>query len=154
ATGYTAVPLVAFTPSLGYGWQSISGMQAVNRATGNPLTTDLHLGTDSTFLATVPNGQYDVVATLGDTSAVRDKVSVWAEGQQLVSNLTTNAGQFLEVRGRVTVADGQLAVRFADAGGVNTRFAVAGLTFTPVNPSAPSLWGSAAPPAQAATNDP
>jgi parallel beta-helix repeat protein len=154
AAGYTHVPLVAFTPSTGFGWLSVSGMQAVNRSTADPLTTDLHLGTDSTFLANVPNGQYDVVATLGDSASVRDNVSVWAEGQQLVSNLTTSAGQFLEARGRVSVSDGQMSLRLADGGGANTKFAIAGVTFTPVDPNASSLWGSAAPTAQPATNDP
>src|SRR4051794_38296630 len=42
APGYTHVPLTTYTPSVGYGWQSTSGMQAVNRSTGNPLTSDLH----------------------------------------------------------------------------------------------------------------
>ena len=76
-------------------------MVAVNRTITNPLTRDFHAGTDGTFLADVPNGTYDVVVALGDASAVRDRVSVWAEGQPLASNVTTQTGQFLEVRGRV-----------------------------------------------------
>ena len=82
APGYTHVPLVAYNPSLGYGWQSVSGMQAVNRSTGDPLTSDLHLGTDSTFLAR-RNGQEEKAQEIfrqafaherEDVGPVRDRV--------------------------------------------------------------------------------
>src|SRR5262249_2413679 len=99
------------------------------------------------------NGQYDVVLTLGDATVVRDNVSVTVEGQSLVTGLKTNAGQYLEARGRVSVSDGQLTVRLTDGGGVNGQFAVAGLTATPVDPNASSLWTNSSQPSQTAKYD-
>jgi hypothetical protein len=135
------------------GWERLVGITAIDRQTSNPLTRDFHAGVNETFLADVPNGVYNVVVGLGDPSAARDRVSVWAEGQALIANATTAAGKVQEVRGRVTVTDGQLTLRLTDGGGSSARFALNYLTLTPDDPNAPSLWPTDAKPTNVTSTD-
>src|SRR5262245_20663121 len=116
ARGFTSAKLALYSAANHFGWTSLSGMSAVNRSITNPLDRDFHCGTDGTFLADVPDGTYDVTVGLGDASVVRDRVSVWAQGRLLAADVTTRAGQFLEVRGRVAVTNGQFNLRLADGG--------------------------------------
>src|SRR5436190_1049546 len=81
-SGYTPFAPNAYNPSVGYGWQSLSGISAFNRTTGTALTRDGHLGTDATFLVNLPDGNYQVTATLGDADFARDNVAIFAEGQK------------------------------------------------------------------------
>ena len=37
ASGYIGVPVQLYDPTLGYGWQSTTGITAVDRGTSNPL---------------------------------------------------------------------------------------------------------------------
>src|SRR5205809_13698 len=60
AAGYTAVPAVLYDPTVGYGWQSVTGVTAVDRGTLDPLTRDFHQAHDGTFQANVDNGTYEV----------------------------------------------------------------------------------------------
>src|SRR5262249_31033759 len=136
AAGYTGVTLANYTPATHLGGQSITGLGASNRSLNNALNRDFHWGQDATFLADVPNGTYDLVVGLGDASVVRDRIWVWAEGSVLASEVTGAAGQFLQVRGRVTVSDGTLTLRIADAGGTTPNFAIDSLVLTATNPNA------------------
>jgi Domain of unknown function (DUF4082) len=153
ATGYVREKLVKYTTTNHIGWQSITGMSAVSRVYADALRRDFHAGKDATLLADLPNGVYDVVVGLGDPSKRRDLVSVWAEGTRLVADATTKAKQFLEVRGRVTVTDGQLTLRIADSGGSSPSFAVTYINATPVDPKAPSLWANTTTPAVVSSAD-
>src|SRR6187200_2520425 len=71
--GYTGVKPVLYSADTHLGWQSLTGMGAMDRATTNALTRDFQHGTDGTFLADVPDGTYNVAVGLGDPSAVRDR---------------------------------------------------------------------------------
>src|SRR5262245_31396933 len=153
ATGYTRVRLQGYTTTTHMGWQTITGMGAADRNSGTALNRDFHWGRDDTFLADVPNGTYDVVIGLGDASMRRDRVWVWAQDTLLASEVTTLANQFLQVRGRVTVANGQFKLRLADAGGVSPYFAVDSMTLAPVNANAPSLWNSTQVPTVGSASD-
>ena len=146
AGGYTGVKPVPYTATNHLGWEDLTGITGMDRQSSNALTRDIHAGTSGTFLADVPNGTYNVVVGLGDKSAARDKVSVWAEGQSLAANVTTQTGKFLEVRGRVTVSDGQFSLRLVDGGGASTKFALNYLKVTPDDPNTPSLWAADAKP--------
>jgi fibronectin type 3 domain-containing protein len=117
APGHTGVPLVAYSARRGYGWQSLTGLSAIDRGTANPLTRDLDLGRDNTFLVDLPNGTYDITAWLGDPKYARDQVAIWGEGNEVASGLTTAAGEVVQPTFRVAVTDGQLTLRFADQGG-------------------------------------
>ena len=143
AKGYTGVKPVLYSTVNHLGWESLDGIRAGNRLAGNALDRDVQTGTDGTFLADVPNGTYDLVLGVGDVAALRDKVSVAAEGQPLASDLTTLLGQVLEVRGRVTIADGQLTLHIFDGGGKNARFAIDYLTLTAADPNATGLMPAA-----------
>jgi PKD repeat protein len=131
ASGYTGVSLVSYSQTQGYGWQSLTGLAAVNRNTGNPLTSDFIRGTDATFQVDLPNGLYDVTPTLGDSRGVHDDMQIWAEGQLLASGLTANAGQFLSPTYKVQVTGGQLDLRLLDTGGVTPKFALDALDIAP-----------------------
>jgi parallel beta-helix repeat protein len=126
APGYTGVPLVAYSAQLGYGWQSVSGMTAANRG-----TMGVQLGTDNTFLVNVPNGWYNVTATLGDPKYSRNPMALWADGQEVASGLATAAGQFLEPTFGVDVTNGQFALTIAGSGGTNPYFAICSLDIVP-----------------------
>jgi len=153
AVGYTKAKLTTYTPTNHFGWQSKTGMNAINRSVGNALNRDFHTGRDGTFLADVPNGEYDLVIGLGDPSYARDRMWLWAEGTLLASEVSTKANQFIQVRGRVTVTDGQLNLRLADAGGVTASFAIDYLTFTATDPNAQNLWTSGQLPSVASASD-
>jgi hypothetical protein len=128
AKGYTGVPLVAYTPQQGYGWASLTGLSAVNEATGQALTGDFHTGADGTFLVDLPNGSYDVMPSLGDALAAHT-VNLWAQGATLATNLTSAAGQYIHPTYRVTVTTGQLQLRIQGAAG--SSFALDGLDINP-----------------------
>lgn len=137
AAGYTRVPLIAYSASRGFGWGNITGLSAYDGGTADPLTRDVHIGHDKTFRVNLNPGTYDVSVTLGDARVKRDKVSVWAEGQRVATGLTTTAGQFLQRTFSVPVSDGQLNLRLVDGGGVNSKFAIAGLDIALVNGTPP-----------------
>ncbi len=147
APGYVGVPLVAYTSARGYGWNSLSGMSASDRGTSNPLTSDFHRGTDSTFMVDLANGNYQVTITTGDSLYNHDDLNVYAEGQLMLSGLSTKAGQFLQRTISVQVTDGQLDLRFVDAGGASPYFAINGLNIVLVSGifvanAGPNLSGS------------
>jgi parallel beta-helix repeat protein len=127
APGYTGVPLVAYTPSQGYGWQSLTGLGALDRGTANPLTRDFHYGPSGTFLVDLANGYYAVRPTLGDALALHDDEALWANGIRLASSLTTRAGQFIRPTFGVSITNGQLALQIVDQGGSDPNFAIDGL---------------------------
>src|SRR5262249_28720425 len=135
ASGYQRVPLVNYSAAQGFGWQSTSGLSAVNR-NGSALTRDFHSGPSGTFLVDLPNGTYNVTLTMGDAKATHDHVNVSAEGASVVSNLTTLAGQFAQPTFQVTVADGQLTLDLVDTGGSGSTFALNGIDITPVGTNA------------------
>ena len=71
---------------------------------------------DGTFALDLASGEYDVIATIGDTSLAHDLVGVFLEGVQ-VDTITTAGGQTVTRTYRVSVSDGQLNLRLADLGG-------------------------------------
>src|SRR5262249_29424127 len=58
APGYTGFAPALYSPSVGYGWNTLSGITTFNRAATDPLTRDGHFGTNQTFLVDLPNGNY------------------------------------------------------------------------------------------------
>ena len=116
ATGFVGVgsgTANEYTAGQGYGWQVASG--TFDRFAPTDLLRDGHYGTDNTFLIDIANGNYIVNVTLGDTIA-RDLVDVYAEGAQVLDNLTTASGQYAHRSFPVTLTDGQLTLRFDDDG--------------------------------------
>jgi parallel beta-helix repeat protein len=152
APGYTGVSLVGYSTGRGYGWRSLTGLVATDRGTADPLTRDQVQGPSGTFLVNVPNGTYDVAAWLGDPKYTHEKEAVWAEGKEVASALTTAPGQFLYPTFEVTVADGQLSLKFADQGGANPNFSLCALDIVPATAGSP-LTGFYVSPQGSDSND-
>jgi PKD repeat protein len=136
ASGYTGVSLLAYTSTLGYGWQSLSGLSAVNRGTSNPLTTDFIKGSDGTFLVNLPNDTYSVTPTLGDVKGSMGGVSIYAQGQQVAHGLSTNYAQIKTPTYTVQLNNGQLQLEFKAQSGHGSYFALDALDIV-LAPGAP-----------------
>jgi hypothetical protein len=116
AAGYTQITRNhRYSAGIGYGWQ-LGSVSDISRGTGTDLTRDVNFTHDGTFALDLPNGQYDVIATIGDTVLAHDLVGVFVEGAQL-DTITTAGGQTVTRTYRVSVSDGQLNFRLADLGG-------------------------------------
>jgi hypothetical protein len=116
AENYTRVTRYdSYSVAVGYGWH-LGSVADISRSTGTDLTRDVNFTHDATFSLDVANGEYDVLATLGDTSLAHDLVGVFLEGIQR-DTVTTSAGQVVERTYRVSVSDRQLNLRLADLGG-------------------------------------
>ncbi len=133
AAGYTPVQLSVYTPTQGFGWQTLNGLVARDYPTASKdaLRRDVHIGVRGTFLVDLPNGTYDVTPTLGNPRTYADNVSVFLEGQR-VGRVSTGPGKFAQPTYRVTVTDGQLTLGLVDGSGKGPWFGIAGLTITPV----------------------
>jgi len=130
--GYTQVTNVTlYSPSVGYGWSSSDNLWTRDRGAPDSLRRDFVVGNltgGSTFNVDLPNGVYLVTLVMGDQGYVHDNVDVYAEGTLVVNDLTSQAGSFQETSFKVTVADGQLNLRFVDDGGVDPNWVVNALT--------------------------
>ncbi|WP_152053757.1 PKD domain-containing protein [Tautonia marina] len=131
---FIKTPKYTYNQERGFGWQSTRGLGSIDRGEPNDLLRDFHQGRDHTFMVDVPVGVYDVTPTLGDAQAARDQISLWIEGDQVASNVRTSKGEYASPTFRVIVADGQLNMRLADQGGVNSTFALNALSVVEVTP--------------------
>jgi PKD repeat protein len=137
APGFLKAPLQAYTPALGYGWQSLVGLGWTDRGVGASATEDFVFGTRGVFLVDLPAGIYSVKVWLGDASAPHTDMSVWANGAEGVSNVSTAPGQFIQQSFTVKVYE-QLDLHI-NASGSNPQFALDAVSITHVvNPLAVS----------------
>ena len=120
----------------GYGWASTPGLSSRDRGTADPLTRDFVFGGNNAFLVDVPNGTYDVTATLGDPDYAHNDGSATVQGMALFTDLVTSAGQVVQRTARVAVTNGQLNVQFIWAGGGSDSFVLDGLQIESVGPTA------------------
>lgn len=137
APGAVKITPVAYTTTLGYGWEYVSSIRAIDRGTGDPLIRDFHRGTSGTFLLDLPNGSYQVSAVLGDPQNPLDRVDILAEGRVVAGNLTAAAGQTARPSFQVDVTDGQMRLQLIDRGGANPYFSLAALNIEPAGPVSP-----------------
>jgi hypothetical protein len=131
ASGQTGAALVAYTDTLGYGWQSLAGLSAMDRHTSNALTNDCVSGGNGTFLVNLPNGTYDVTPTLGDVQGSMSNVDVRAQGNLVGAGLHTNYGQIITPTYQVQLTNGQLQLQFEANGGNGNAFALDRLDIAP-----------------------
>ncbi|HJQ78965.1 MAG TPA: S8 family serine peptidase, partial [Lacipirellulaceae bacterium] len=138
AAGYTQITRNhRYSAAVGYGWQ-LGSVSDISRGTGTDLTRDVNFTHDGTFALDLANGQYDVIATIGDTVLAHDLVGVFVEGLQL-DTITTAGGQTVSRTYRVSVADGQLNLRLADLGGSDWWAMMSGLEIVAVAGQAQSI---------------
>ncbi len=106
AAGYTrVVHSDTYSTASGYGWQT-GPVFSLDRG-GDPLTADINYTANATFAVDLPNGEYDVIVTLGEHILSHDLMGVFLEGVQMDS-VSTAAGQFVANTYRTSVSDGQL----------------------------------------------
>jgi subtilisin family serine protease/fibronectin type 3 domain-containing protein/methionine-rich copper-binding protein CopC len=106
-----------YTGTLGYGWQS-GLVSSLDRGVGSDLNRDFNYAGTATFAMDLPNGNYDVIATLGDSMQAHDLMGVYLEGM-LVDTVTTLGGQFSTKTYSVSLSDGQLTLLLKDLGGID-----------------------------------
>lgn len=135
---YTGVQPVRYSEARGFGWQTTTGLTAIDRGSSDPLTRDFHRGKANTFLVDVPNGTYQVTALLGDPANPMDRVSIKAEDRLVASNLSGATGKSVESTFQVEVTDGQMNLSFSDRGGRNPYFTLAALNIAALNTTAVS----------------
>lgn len=139
ATGYTQITtLHNYNASAGYGWQS-GAVSSVDRS-GDALTRDLNYTADASFAVDLPNGEYDVVITMGEVLIPHDQMGVFVEGVH-VDSVDTAGGQFAVNTYRTSISDGQLNLTLTDLGGSNPYVAINGLEIVYAGPdtSGPSV---------------
>jgi len=111
-----------------YGWTNTDGLMAVDRGTAggaNTINRDLvYSSLAKTFAVSVPNGTYKVLITFGDATVNHDKMLVKAEGQTMLSDINTTAGEFFNKTFEVDVQDNELSLEFSDAGGAEPNWAI------------------------------
>jgi fibronectin type 3 domain-containing protein len=122
--GYTGVsPSTVYSLSLGYGWSTAAGLDSRDRGGPDDLMCDFLFGaSDSTFNVDLADGDYLVIAVIGDQNFMHDQIDVYAEDVPVVNDLTVSAGSFQEVSFKVTIVDGQLNLRILDDGGVDPNW--------------------------------
>ena len=125
-----------YSRPLGYGWASTVGLSSRDRSTADPLTRDFVFGSNNSFLVDVPNGTYDVTATIGDQDYSENNGSATVQGVALFTDLVTSAGQVVQRTARVAVTNGQLKVQFICGGGGCDYFVLDGLQIRSVGPTA------------------
>jgi hypothetical protein len=88
-----------------------------------------------TFTVAVPNGDYAVAVTLGDTGPYpHNQMGVFLQGTQ-VGTVDTAAGHVATNPYNVAVTAGQLTVRLRDLGGSDPNVTLVALTIGPVLPT-------------------
>lgn len=121
-SGYIGLTTNAYSTTTGYGWKNgstvwIDGAWWPNR---NPVIDYYVESTDNTFVINLPNGTYTVVPTLGSFAKPQSQISIWLNGQQAASGLTTAPEQFVSPAYSVAVTTGQLAVHLANMSASST----------------------------------
>lgn len=137
------------------GWQSIADTDARwvlpwgggakpngyrDRGAGDALLRDGFSAQVQALALPVPNGDYRVVAHVGDAGYGHDLVCVSVADD--ADTVTTQKRQFVDVALATTVADGVLRVAFRDGGGADPNVFVVGLEVFCL-----ALAGEPAPPA-------
>jgi subtilisin family serine protease len=127
--GAAGVGDLPFNAAKGIGWYTgRANLQIVDRAIGTPALRDIALTSNSGLALNVPNGNYLVLVTYGDTIQAHDQMRLTLEGsaKPLVSTL---ANQFITRAYAASVTDGQLNLLFTDEGGADPQVAIAGIAF-------------------------
>ena len=134
-SGYIGVnETTLYAASLGYGWVDASSLDSRDRGAPDDLKRDLICsGQDATFCFDAPDGDYVVTLIIGDNSYTQDMIDVYAEDFLVIDDLTAPKGTFQEISFTVTVADGQLNLRFHNDGGSSTHWVCNAITIEPAS---------------------
>ncbi len=111
-TGFTRVPVAVYTAAKKYGWESITGITAVDNGSTNTGQRDFHRGRDHTFRIDLPDGDYDVTAFLVDPRWRKDVTTITANGAAFASGLTPPFGPAVTAKAVAKAVGGVLRLRF------------------------------------------
>lgn len=151
--GYTADVGKQFSwqgdKQFGFNWNNQANTR--NRAASGDLQSFAYLGGNaaSTWEIAVPNGQYDVKVTAGDSAEVSSKYGINVEGTTAVNKTPTWSDLYAVGTARVWVADGKVTLTSA-SGSWNNKLvsvsinSVSGTSTTP--PPTGAAWGAPAAP--------
>ncbi|CAZ98338.1 beta-agarase AgaA [Zobellia galactanivorans] len=116
--GYTRVSNT--TRAGNFGWANTNDIGSRDRGASNGrnnINRDINFSSQTRFFTQdLSNGTYNVLITFGDTYA-RKNMNVAAEGQNKLTNINTNAGQYVSRSFDVNVNDGKLDLRFSVGNG-------------------------------------
>ena len=103
-----------YSSDLGYGWESISGVQERIRESNDQLKNDFCFSNQKmSFKINLPAGTYSVRTIIGDSKAAQVKMNVSAEDVLKLDRVSTlKANQFIEEEFIVDVRDNQLNLSF------------------------------------------
>ncbi|MBE0655303.1 MAG: hypothetical protein IH594_15995 [Bacteroidales bacterium] len=127
-----------YNKKTGYGWDKALTGDLVRDHDVKTMKDFSYCDEDRTFTVDVKNGDYRVLIFIGDRGHVsRDLISVSAEGEIKIENISTTAGdpgnEVLPFEFNVTVNDGKLDLLFQDGGGKNPYWMVNALYVRPHN---------------------
>ncbi len=117
-------------------WTNTSGLRSVDRGGDsgvNALNRDFVFSSQPrTFEVNLRNGVWEALITFGDKNFAHDRMSVRTQGESRtrVTNLNTNARQFLNRKFEVEVRNGKLAIEFFDNGGSDANWVINRLKIT------------------------
>jgi len=93
-----------------YGWDGSQGGLNRTENASTILNTLMRMGAGARWQMSVPNGTYQVKATLGDAAAATSGMILNVEGVNYLDRGTLPANQFFDITDIVTVTDGWLSV--------------------------------------------
>jgi PKD repeat protein len=121
--GWIGVSNEPYSPDRGYGWTGQTPPLAMDfqRRGANALSRDFHLGSsnlgcENTFVIDLPNGSYDVTASLGTEFRPLVGGEIWANGEPAVIGLNTDYGQQAKPTFQARVTGGRLDLCFKTTG--------------------------------------
>jgi autotransporter-associated beta strand protein len=109
--GYISVlPTTLFASTGSYGWQSTSGLFAIDRGGPTPLLRDFIQGSDNTFQVALSNGSYLVNLTMGDLINPHGPVDIIANGVDVFAGnpILEPSGQYVTPNFVVNVTSGNM----------------------------------------------
>ena len=115
ADGYFGIPSpVAYSPEWKYGFANPAAVGSGSTGSSDPLKDGYLTPADTSFDVDLPNGDYAVTVTAGDTAAPTElAVSVEGMTTTKIALTTKPAGEFLEQTFEVALVDGQLNIAFS-----------------------------------------
>ena len=126
ASGYMRITRTdSYDSGIDYRWQ-LGQVFEIDRVQGDDMTRDVHYTRDGTFALDLPNAEYDVTVTVGDTGQPHEQMGIYLEGVQV--DVVDNAvGETITRTHRVSVGDEQLNLRLFDLGGIDPWVMINGL---------------------------
>ena len=107
-----------FTEVRGYGWSAVVDSRDRNVASDQRLDTFVFTTPQRTWEAVLPDADYLVTVSVGDATVAQGPHRIEVEGQVLVNNVSTLAGQFFTASGTVRLRDGRLTLKMGGTTGV------------------------------------